>query len=240
MQVGEWSLRFPKRSTIAVAAVLSALLGAFWFIAEDVSEGETRAFDEMVVGWFRDAANPGHAIGPSWLEEAMRDVTSLGSFSVLTLIVVFVVGFLLITRRRLDALYLLAAVGTGTVLSMVLKAVFDRPRPELAASARIFSPSFPSGHATISAVVFLTLGALLASEVQSRALAVFFVGSATTLTVLVGLTRIYLGVHYPTDVAAGWALGASWALLCWALLAALRRRSAAPLAAAQPAGVTQA
>ena len=104
----------------------------------------------------------------------------------------------------------------ANMLSNVLKLVFNRHRPDVEASTHVFTASFPSGHATMSAVVYLTLGVLLAKSAPSRGLRSYFIGLAILLAFLVGVSRIYLGMHYPTDVIAGWCVGISWAMLCWA------------------------
>lgn len=179
-------------------------------------EGETSAFDNAILNAFRNPSNPSTAIGPPWLYEAARDVTSLGSYAVLGILVVLVVAYLLLARRRSEAIYLTAAVVSGVVLSNVLKVGLNRPRPSLDNTPEVFSASFPSGHATMSAVVFLTLGAILAVDEPQRQLRVLFIGAAIALTLVVGVSRVYLGVHYPTDVIAGWCLGTAWAIL-WSL-----------------------
>ena len=84
--------------------------------------------------------------------------------------------------------------------------------------------SFPSGHAALSAVCYLTLGVLLAQTQASRTLRIYFIATAMVLTLLVGVTRIYLGVHYPTDVLAGWCFGIAWALICWTVMSYFQRR----------------
>jgi undecaprenyl-diphosphatase len=173
-------------------------------------------FDHAVLMLFRNPSNIADPLGPPWLEESVRDVTSLGSFSLLGLITVLVAAELFIARMRATAWYLLGAVVGGAVISTVLKALFDRPRPDLASAARVFTASFPSGHATVSAVVFLTIGGLLAGASDRRSARLFYLTVAVLLTVAVGVSRIYLGVHYPTDVVAGWLIGSAWALLCWA------------------------
>jgi undecaprenyl-diphosphatase len=140
-------------------------------------------------------------------------------------VVVAVIAYLLLIQRGGGALWVLASVIGGLVLSNMLKHGFNRPRPDLVAhAARVFSPSFPSGHAMLSAVTFLTLGALLASLHDSRRMKVFFLGIAIVITVLVGVTRVYLGVHYPTDVLAGWCVGAGWAAICWTVFHWLQQR----------------
>lgn len=204
--------------------VLAALLGGFGIVADEVSEGETLGFDNAVLLALRVPGDPSTPIGPSWLPEAARDITALGSFSVLTILVVGVVAFLALVGKRGTAIFLTVSVLGGTTVSTVLKALFDRPRPELTGVAKVFTASFPSGHATISAVVYLTLGAILAEISVSRKLTTFFYSAAAFLTVLVGLSRIYLGVHFPTDVVAGWSIGSAWALLCLMVFSVVRAR----------------
>jgi undecaprenyl-diphosphatase len=128
-------------------------------------------------------------------------------------------------RKAHAALFVVAAVGGGMLLSTLLKMGFDRPRPDLVPhGALVYTASFPSGHATLSAVVYLTLGALLARVQPRFVLKFYLLGLAIVLTVTVGVSRVYLGVHWPTDVLAGWALGAAWALFCWAAALWLQRR----------------
>lgn len=170
---------------------------------------------------------PGDPIGPAWLEEAARDVTALGSFTVLTILISVVVVHLFLIGRMRTGWFLTASVIGGTLLSSGLKSLYDRPRPDLTGIARVFTTSFPSGHATVSAVAYLTLGALLAEMAESRGQNVLYLGSAVLLTVMVGLSRVYLGVHYPTDVLAGWSIGAGWALACAMLAHLYRQRTAA-------------
>ena len=101
-------------------------------------------------------------------------------------------------------------------LSQGLKALFGRERPDVALRAvEAMNPSFPSGHAMLSAAVFLTLGVLSAHYVGRKRVKAYVVAAALTATLLVGVTRVYLGVHWPSDVLAGWALGAAWAMACW-------------------------
>lgn len=204
----------PRRLALLGACVAAALLGSFAFLASEMLEAETAPFDDAVMHLLRggDGAAPP---GPAWLQESVRDITSLGSFSVVGLFSLIVVLYLSLHRQRRAALFVAFAVASGSVLSFVLKYVIDRPRPDIQSGIRVFTSSFPSGHATVSAVVYLTLGALLAYISPSRRLSVFFLATAVCLTLLVGLSRIYLGLHYPTDVVAGWALGCAWALLCW-------------------------
>jgi undecaprenyl-diphosphatase len=136
-----------------------------------------------------------------------------------------VVGYLL--RQRAFAAMCLVLISTlgGALLSSVLKFFFGRERPDATLHlVTVHSLSFPSGHAMLSAVVYLTLGALLAQVVPRRLDKMYFIIVALVLTLLIGLSRVYLGVHYPTDVLAGWSVGLAWALLCWVVARYLRRR----------------
>ena len=145
-----------------------------------------------------------------------RDFTSLGSPSVLALVTIAVVGYLWLERERGTALFVLLAVAGGATLEMLLKVGFARPRPELVSHlVDVNSFSFPSGHATMATITYLTLGVLLASAQEHRRMKLYLLAVATFLALLVGISRIYLGVHYPTDVLAGWCIGAAWAALCW-------------------------
>jgi undecaprenyl-diphosphatase len=217
-----------REASVLVALLLAA--GAVWLfveIAEDVLEGETRGTDEGLMLLLRTADDPADPLGPSWVEELARDITGLGSAGVLTLLTVAAAGFLILQRKRHLAFYLVAAVAGGTILGSLLKWGFDRPRPDLVPHGQVvYTSSFPSGHSMISAVAFLTLGALLASGQTNFGMRGYLMGLAVFLTLIVGVSRVYLGVHWPTDVLAGWTAGAGWALLCWALARQLRRRGA--------------
>jgi undecaprenyl-diphosphatase len=189
---------------LATIFAIAGLVLAFGHIAEEVLEGDETKFDQTILLFFRNASDLSDPIGPPWVEEMARDVTALGSYAVLTIILCAVVSYLLMARQRAAAFWVLAAVVAGVVLSNVLKLIYERPRPDLVThAARIFTTSFPSGHATLSAITYLTLGALLASLHGSLRFKVYFLSLAILLTIAVGISRIYLGVHYPTDVLAG-------------------------------------
>lgn len=212
-----------------VALILAAAaLYAFAELADAVGEGETRVFDERLLLALRTSAELSDPVGPRWVEEMMRDITALGSTAVLTLMVLVVSGFLLLTRKRRSAYAVLLAVVSGVVVSQATKFVYGRPRPELVPhGAEVYSASFPSGHSMMAAVVYLTLGALLARTQADLRVKTFIIGSAVLLALLVGVSRVYLGVHWPTDVLAGWALGSTWALICWTAMLWLQRRGQA-------------
>lgn len=217
------------REVGTLAAMLLAA-GAVWVfieLADEVFEGDTASIDERLLLALRAPNDTGDPLGPSWFEELARDITGLGGAGVLALLTLASAGFLALQRKVHLALYLLLAVGSGTALSTVLKMGFDRPRPELVAHGQVvYTSSFPSGHSMLSALAYLTLGALLASGQTNLPMRAYLIALAAFLTILVGASRVYLGVHWPTDVLAGWTAGAAWALLCWAFAERLRRRGA--------------
>ena len=204
-------------------ALASGLILAFLRIADEMVEGETQAFDNTILLWFRDPTNVDQVIGPEWMHEMVRDITSLGSFSLLGLMVLGVCAYLVMVRLKSAALLLVVSVLGGTLLSTFLKMGYNRPRPDLTAMSHQFTASFPSGHAMLSAVTFLTIGAVLARIAPTRRLQIFTVSSALFLTLIVGLSRLYMGVHYPSDILAGWCLGGAWALLCSTIAFKLQR-----------------
>ena len=218
--------RLGKHEVGAIAALFAgaALILLFGMVADEVVEGDTDRLDRAVLMAFRTAGQPLDPIGPDWFEEMVRDVTALGSYAFVIIIVAAAIGYLLLMRKYGLALLLLAAEVGGMLISTLLKELFDRPRPDLEHAARVFTASFPSGHATLSAVTFLTLGALLTRVTADRTSKLYFMGTAIVLTIMVGLSRLYLGVHYPSDILAGWCIGSAWALLCWAGALWLQRR----------------
>jgi undecaprenyl-diphosphatase len=207
--------------------LVSGLVLVFALVTEEVLEGDTAALDRRIIQLFRDPANPSLPLGPPGLHEAMRDVTSLGSTVVLAGVLILVSLYLLLSNNRAAALLLFVAVVGGQIISTVVKWSIDRARPDVPDWApHVASASFPSGHAMLSAVTYLTLGALLARIEEHAILRVYFVSVAMFLTISVGISRIYLGVHWPTDVLAGWAIGSAWALCCSAVAMWLQRRHA--------------
>lgn len=219
------ALRFTELRGL-VLLVLVALAGwAFFGIADEVMEGDTHALDEAILLAFRTPGNLTDPIGPDWVEEMMRDITGLGGIGLLTFFTSAVVLYLWIERRRWTILYLLVAVLGGTLLSSFAKGLFDRPRPDLVPHETIvFSASFPSGHSMMAAVVYLTLAVLVARVEQRRIIRFYVLGLAAVVVISIGMSRVYLGVHWPSDVLAGWTAGAGWALLCWSGARWLGRR----------------
>jgi undecaprenyl-diphosphatase len=214
-----------ERLTLLAVILTATVLFAFARLASAVRRGRTEDFDEWLIVTLRTPGNLADPIGPKWLEEMMRDFTAIGSTGVLTLMVFAIAGFLAMTRKGHAALFVLASVGGGVLISQTTKWAYARPRPDLVPhGAEVFTASFPSGHSMMSAVVYLTLGALLARTQADRAVKAYILAIAVLLTALVGVSRVYLGVHWPTDVLAGWALGGVWALICLLIMLWLQSR----------------
>lgn len=208
---------------LLAAFVAGTSLWLFGAIADEVLEGEARAFDRAVLLALRAPGDRADPLGPAWFEAAARDVTALGSFTVLAIVTLAALGYLSMIRRRGAALLLAVAVGGGAVLSTLLKELFGRPRPDLVAhGAEVFTASFPSGHAMMSTVTYLTLAAVLARLQPRRRVKLYLLAVGIVVALLVGASRVYLGVHWPTDVVAGWSLGAAWATGAWGLALALQ------------------
>lgn len=211
---------------LAVLVVVAATLG-FLKLADAVRGGATQSFDESILLSLRNPDDLSRPVGPWWTVNVGRDITALGGATDLTVLTVVTVGFLFMARKRSAAVFLLAAVCGGLVLSMLLKDVFERPRPGVVPHLmEEHSSSFPSGHSMMSAVVYLTLGALLDRFVEGRHLKLYCLAVAMLLTMLVGCSRVFLGVHYPTDVLGGWTAGLTWAVLCWLVARYLQKRGA--------------
>jgi undecaprenyl-diphosphatase len=210
---------------------LFAIMGSLWGFAAltgEVLEGETQAFDRVILLSMRNPADLSDPIGPGWAEEIGRDLTALGGNAVLTLLTLAVLGYLLLQGKRGLALVLIVATLGALGASTLLKKSFDRDRPDLVPHGSIvYTSSFPSGHSMLSASTYLTLGALLARAQRRRRIKAYILLIAIGATLLVGISRVYLGVHWPTDVLAGWTAGAGWALMCWLLARWLQARSIA-------------
>lgn len=210
---------------VVALLVFAGALWGFMEVADEVGEGDTHHFDTALLMAMRQPSDPNIPIGPTWLSEAARDVTSLGSTSVLVLLTVASVGYLWLVGQRSAALLTVAAVAGGAILSAALKSGFSRPRPDLVPHAvEVYSASFPSGHAMLATVTYLTLGSLLAQVQSHNRARIYLIAWAIALSLLIGVSRVYLGVHWPTDVIAGWCIGAAWALMCACVERWLQRR----------------
>jgi undecaprenyl-diphosphatase len=202
--------------TLVVLLLVAILAWAFVEIARSLALGGIRGFDERLLLAFRSADDPAVLLGPPRLQEAMRDLTALGGWTVLAIITLGVAGLLWLQRHRSTAVFVLIAVSSGKLAGSLLKAGFDRPRPDLVPHEMLaLSSSFPSGHSMMAALTYLTLAVLLARVQEHWQVKVYLIALAAFLTVAVGTSRIYLGVHWPSDVVAGWCAGTAWALSCW-------------------------
>jgi len=195
--------------------LLSLGLFGFFKLTEEVVEGDTRGFDQSVLLWFRNKADLSDPIGPQWLEVVVRDITALGGLVILGLLTIAACGYLWLTQRHKLALFVAVSIPAGALLNTLLKEYFTRPRPDIVPHGTGAAlSSFPSGHAMMSAIVFLTLGALLSLSTENTRIKIYILFWSVFLTVIVGISRVYLGVHWPTDIIAGWIAGGTWAVLC--------------------------
>ena len=203
-----------------------ALAALFIKLAGEMSEGETEAFDIAILKALRVPGDLSTPIGPAWLLNSMRDLTALGGVTVLTLVTLLAIAFLLLRGRWHHALYTAMAIGGGAIMGRILKALFARERPEIVPHlVEVHSLSFPSGHSMNSAIVYLTLAVLVARGYEERRTRSFVIGAASLLVFVIGVSRVYLGVHYPSDVLGGWTVGAAWALLTGLIATNLQQRN---------------
>jgi undecaprenyl-diphosphatase len=230
------ALTVARTEMAALTALLVAALGVMSFIeiADDMTEADGQALDQQVLALMRPYADdPGRPWGPWWLKEAAADITSLGGISVLGLFALIVIVFLLSQRKWLSSLLLALGLIGGVVLSEGLKAVFERERPPAAMQAvETLNASFPSGHALLSTVFYLSVAVMLTRAFPRQRFKIFVLGVGIVMALLVGLTRIYLGAHWATDVFAGWAVGSAWAMVLWLVaygVARWQKRHRAPL-----------
>ena len=221
----DWIVRHLDRFLFGALLVVVAI----WvidLIAGATMTGRVKTFDEQIVWALRSAADPRVPIGPRWLGTFFRDITALGGPGVLGIVISIVIAFLILSRQHRAAALVAATTLGGLLLAMALKDFFGRSRPPILDIYRESTASFPSGHSMMSAVVYLTLGSMLTRLVAERRLKLYFLGVACALAFLVGLSRIYLAAHYPSDVLAGWATGFAWALACWLVERRLQRAGA--------------
>jgi undecaprenyl-diphosphatase len=229
----KFSRQLPKARKLFRKEIL-ILLGLFVFmlilrggieIRDSFVVDRALQFDNWALSIARQPDNPQYLRGPHWVDEAVRDLTALGGAAVLTLAIVFVFGYLILKQNyRSAALVIIATLG-GLLLSLLLKDFFLRDRPDIVPALMVeTSPSFPSGHSMLSAVVYLTLGSLLTRLETSSRIRTYTITIAILATVIVGISRVLLGVHFPTDVLFGWTMGFFWASLCWFVMIVLQEQ----------------
>jgi undecaprenyl-diphosphatase len=227
-RTGPWlwaRLRALEARTLVAIMLISAAALAFLRLGDAVRTGRTLDLDRRIILALRDPANPSQPRGSFWTRDILHDLTALGGVAVLTLCVVVATIFLWVNGRRRHAAVLLGTVLSATVVGELIKAAYNRPRPDLVAYGDYFSQSsFPSGHSNIATVVWMTLALIIASVERTRTgkVTAFVVGGFICLTA--GASRVYFGVHWPSDVLGGWILGSGWALAAWIALGAWKKR----------------
>lgn len=199
-----------------VAALTMLCLSGFVFVAILVSLGLGDDIDRHLLLEFRPGGVGSQAFGPEWFREAAAEFTALGGYTILSTVVFLVSVTLLTFGKRTAVVFLLASVVSGSIVSSLAKLVFERARPGIVDHLDItFTSSFPSAHAMVSAFTWLTLAAIAGRFIENVATRVALFTSAISLSLLIGISRVYLGVHWPSDVLAGWLFGGGWAGLCW-------------------------
>lgn len=210
---------------IPAAILLIAALGAFLFLdlSHELAEGELQQVDQKIILLLRTPGDISDPRGPQWLEETALEITAIGGYPLVTLSVAAVIGLLLVTQRYGPALYVFLSIVSGALVSTGLKYYFGRPRPDLVDHLdTVHTPSFPSGHALMTTLAYLTLAALVIRFFDDWRVRAYVLFVAVFIAFIVGVSRVYLGVHWPTDVLAGWALGTAWACLSSLVVSALQ------------------
>lgn len=233
-----WVRRSGRLEVAVLLAILGAVVGlwVFGLFAVEVVKGDVGKFDDSLLVALRRPGDLSTPIGPHWVLQVARDLTAFGGVVGISLVTGAVSGYLALQRRYgLMSVVLVSIVG-GTILSLFIKDAFHRPRPNLVPHLTdIATSSFPSGHSMLSSVAYLTLAALLARAVPDLRTKIYLFAVAVLLTCLIGCSRVYLGVHYPTDVLAGWGLGSAWAIVCCGVAHFLAARRIVPGVEEKPA-----
>lgn len=210
---------------LLVLVLAGCALLLFWRLASEVNEGDSFALDRHLLLAFRQPGDLGAVVGPRWLKLAMIDFTALGGGTVLTLVTLVAAGYLVAARKYRTSLFLLAAAVSGSLLEAGLKGLLGRARPSVVPHlVEVTTLSFPSGHAMNSAIIYLTIALVLSRTVAARRVRLYLRGIAIALVTVIGVSRVYLGVHYPSDVLGGWLVGSAWATLCWSAALWLQHR----------------
>lgn len=212
-----------NRVLLFIFVLFFLLFLSFAIVAWVVLAGKTHLIDKALLLSLRNPNDTTDPLGPLWLEEMVRDFTALGSVGVLTFTVITVSLLLWLIGMRKNSTFVLLVCLAGTIIGQLLKMGFDRARPDVVPHVSVvYSTSFPSGHSMMAAVVWLTLAILLSQAMDRKRHRVVTFTLASLLIILIGLSRVYLGVHWPTDVLAGWLSGIAWVLVCVIVAIVLR------------------
>jgi len=218
------------RYDIVYLLIVFLIFFIFWSVlgvSDLIDRGHIQKFDERILISLRYADDMHQLRGPDWLKDFMRDVTALGGAPVLILITLGVIGYLILQKSYRSLALVIIATVSGLLMSLILKFYFIRPRPEVVPHLMTeTTPSFPSGHSMMSAVIYFTLAALLTRLETSNKIRIYTISLTLFVVFIVGISRVFLGVHYPTDVLGGWTFGLFWAMLCWYLARYLQRQGA--------------
>jgi undecaprenyl-diphosphatase len=210
--------RLEARALLVWFSIASALW-IFFTLGAEIGEGDTSAFDRKLIRLLRNSDMGGEPVGPAWFKDSMRDVTALGGFTFLTLMTtVVVLGLFFHRKRREGIIVALTAISSQTSIE-ILKVLYDRPRPDpVLPHLHAYTASFPSGHTTESTAIFLTVATAIATLEANDNTKMLTYAVATFAILSIGFSRVYLGMHWPTDVLGGWVLGTAWALVAWTAL----------------------
>jgi len=200
----------------AARYALAASVFVFAVLAFVISNSNLEGVECDFLFSLRDATEPAVLNGPGWLSYFMLNVTALGGWPLMTVFSALL-AFAFALARRWSFLFILLAVVTGeSVITGLLKDLFARARPDVVPHLiYASSSSFPSGHAASAAAVYFTAGLALANMATRKALRLYIFAASLSIVFLIGISRVYLGVHYPSDVIAGWCVGAAWASIVW-------------------------
>lgn len=214
------------RNSLVAFALVACGLFSFMAIGASTQRTSIQQVDSVLLQSMRSTSDLGDPVGPDWLEDVVRDITALGGVFVISAVTICTSLYFALGGKRRMAWLLLFAVLGGMITSSLLKLAYQRSRPDIVGhTTRVFTHSFPSGHAMLAAATYLPLGAMLARHQTRRKLKYFAMFTAVALVLAVGVSRVYLGVHWPSDVLAGWIAGSVWALLCWKLTGMMEAES---------------
>ncbi|MER9581159.1 phosphatase PAP2 family protein [Mesorhizobium sp. M0276] len=213
------SSRISNAGFLAVVAICAVSLLTFAFLVAEMRLDQIAEVDKRLLLSLRSPSDLSNPLGPVWFEEMVRDFTALGSTGVLVFVTAAGIGYMSVQGMVKGSLYLLFVAATGRALDLLLKFLVARPRPNLVSHMVSESTtSFPSSHAMMSAIIYLSIAVIVFSDTNANRLAkMYLFVVATILTGVIGASRVYLGVHWPSDVLAGWAAGAFWVTVCWIL-----------------------